>query len=131
MLKSRAPQLIGDLLVMHKPTLTPSAGNELSGQIRVYGNTVIWSSGLPVVDDSGIRSERYTTYTQGGAPAVRKIRNLEGNWIAPTNYPLVPNTAGEVEGSNAYDSSRRGCAGDNSETTLEASICDQTLAIQG
>ncbi|MFP6872257.1 MAG: hypothetical protein VCA55_02010 [Verrucomicrobiales bacterium] len=103
LLKSRAPQLIGDLLVMHKPTLTPLAGNELSGQIRVYGNTVIWSSGLPVVADSGIRSERYITYTQGGAPAVRKIRNLEGNWIPPTNYPLVPNTAGEVEGSNAYD----------------------------
>jgi hypothetical protein len=103
LLKSRAPQLIGDLMVMHKPALASSTGNELSGQIRVHGNTVIWSSGLPVLADSGIRSERYITYTQGGSPVGRKIRNLEGNWMPPTNYPLVTNTAGEVAGSNAYD----------------------------
>jgi len=103
LLKSRAPQLVGDLMVMHKSTLAPSRGNELSGQIRVHGNTVIWSSGLPVIADSGIRSERYITYTQGGTSVGRKIRNLEGNWMPPANYPLVTNTAGEAEGSNAYD----------------------------
>ncbi|MCP4849063.1 MAG: hypothetical protein GY899_14070 [Verrucomicrobiaceae bacterium] len=101
-LKSRAPQLTGDLLVLHRPITADSGEHELSGQVRVYGNTVLWSSRVAVVADSGVRTERYTTFS-GGASSQSKVRNLEGRWIAPANYPLVTNTAGEVEGGNAYD----------------------------
>jgi hypothetical protein len=102
-LKSRAPQLAGDLLVLHRPNPVNSPGSELSGQIRVYGNTVLWSSGVSVLADSGVRSDRYITFSRVASPSGSKIRNLEGVRIAPANYPLVTNTAGEAEGGNAYE----------------------------
>lgn len=103
LLKSRAPQLTGDLMVMHRASADNSRGNELSGQIRVFGSTLLWSSGLSVMADSGFRSNRYTTFSREASPSAGRIRNLEGEWIAPANYPLVSNTAGEASGGNAYE----------------------------
>ena len=103
LLKSRAPQLTGDLIVMHKSPSTISDVIELSGQIRVFGNTLIWSSELSVDADSGFRSNRFITFNRRGSSAAGRLRNLEGEWIAPANYPQVTNTAGVVVNGNSYD----------------------------
>jgi hypothetical protein len=103
LLKSRAPQLTGDLMVMHRPGAATSNNSELSGQVRVFGNTLIWSSALSVDSESGFRSNRFITFNRVTSPGTGRLRNLDGELIAPANYPQVANTAGEVESGSSYD----------------------------
>jgi hypothetical protein len=102
LLKSRAPQLAGDLMVMHKPTITSGVDDDLDGYIRIYGNTVLWAAEWPHTVDSNVRSERYITYTPATPTGADKIKDLSGNWVPPTNYALMPTTGGDYGSSNGY-----------------------------
>lgn len=102
LLKSRAPQLAGDLMMLHRPTLSPWVNNDLLGHMRIYGNTVIWDESSHSVDNR-VRSERYITYTAGTPNAPDRVRNLSNSWVPPTNYPLMATTGGDFGSSNGYE----------------------------
>ncbi len=101
-LKSRAPQLAGDLMVMHKPTTTWWVDNDLDGQLRIYGNTILWAAESPHTADNRVRSERYITYTPATPNGADRIKNLGGGWGPPTNYALMPTTGGDIGSGNGY-----------------------------
>ena len=83
---SRSPLLAGDLLVMHSPFTTSLS---VSGSLDVEGRAVIHAPGSPnsysfTADDFAV--PRGTTGFS--------VANAAGTWLAGSNFPLGPETAG-------------------------------------
>jgi len=98
-LRSRSPIFSGDLVTLHRPTLTVGTSS-FRGNIRVNGRTVIWRPDYLNQGNSSnrFRSKEYTVMSSnyGGMT----IKDLSGDRIRPSNYPFTPVTTGKTAGGS-------------------------------
>lgn len=102
-LKSRSPALAGDLFVLHRPTISPTQTNYIRGNVLIYGNTVLWAASSPHWVQNRVKTERFTSYTQPNPAGAIKIKDLDNDWVPPSNFALVPTTGGAVGSNGGYD----------------------------
>jgi len=100
-LRSRSAQLSGDLIVLHRPKSNASKGQRLSGNIKVYGNTLIWDPKNVIVGDS-LKTSSYMIPTINGSTRVKALRDLDGQYFAPSNFAMIPMTSGSLSSGDAY-----------------------------
>jgi hypothetical protein len=102
LLKSRSPMLAGDLVTTCLPALTPTADMDLTGDLRVYGNVMMWASEGPNGANNEVLAASYSTYTASDPTNPDKIKGLDGNWGPQRNFASVPMTGGDFGTTNGY-----------------------------
>ena len=99
-LRSRSPILSGDLLVMHRPINSWNLNRKLSGNIHVYGNSMLWNLSELKIGDK-IRTASYAIPGISNDVSVKPLKNLQDEFIAPLNFPIKAHTTGiDAEGSS-------------------------------
>ncbi len=101
LLRSRSAQLSGDLIVMHRPESNTEKGQRLSGNIKVYGNTLIWDPKNISIGDS-LRTSTYMFPTINGFDRAKPIRDLGGHYFPPSNFAMLALTSGSVVSGTAF-----------------------------
>jgi hypothetical protein len=102
--RSHVPMFHGDVFTYHRPTISPSASNRLTGNINVYGRAVLWSdlsSGNPG-DYNDLDAQRFVR-PDDGVTNFSVADPSSGAAVLPDNYPMVASTNGEVGSAAAYD----------------------------
>lgn len=103
-LRSRSAQLSGDLIVLHRPKSNASKEQRLLGNIKVYGNTLIWDPKNVIVGDS-LKTSSYMipTINVNGAATVKALRDLNGQYSAPSNFAMIPMTSANASPKEAFN----------------------------
>ena len=133
-IRSRCPVLGGDLLVVHRSSLSPPVAPAISGNLNVYGRVLHFVPELAASNYTA-RSARFTAPPGASLMALRP-RDLNGNDIPPTNLAWTPVTFGRVNGitdfsgqMNVIDPDGPNASGNSLRQKLAASA--QTLQISG
>ncbi len=106
-LRGRSPILYGDLVTLHRPTITP--GNTTSpnirfrGNVNVKGRTVLWRPDMIDYDSNSLYSARTPMCSSRDDYGDHPINNSLGDRVRPSNFPFKPisagtTAAGEVSG---------------------------------
>ncbi len=103
LIKSRAPQFSGDLMIQHKPTREPSVHNDITGRIQVYGNLVAWTGTSPHTIQNKVLAARFITPTTGSPGATLKAKDLSNSWAPASNFALMSQTGGDWGTGNGYE----------------------------
>ena len=100
--RSRNPVLGGDLLVLHRPTVTATLP-AVTGNIAVQGRVVHFAPDIPAASYTA-RSLRFTApaIVSGGAPAFISIApaDISGAGLPWSNLTWTPLSSGNVNGAN-------------------------------
>jgi len=98
-LRGRSPILYGDLVTLHRPTLTPGSTSSpdirFRGNVNVKGRTVLWRPDMIDYDsDSLFSSNEYVLKSRsyGDLP----VYNSVGDRLRPSNFPFKPTSAGST-----------------------------------
>ena len=101
LLRSRSAQLSGDLIVMHRPESNAEKGQRLSGNIKVYGNTLIWAPENIFIGDS-LRTSTYMIPTITEFDGGKAIRGLDGQYFPPSNFAMLAMTSGAASSGSVF-----------------------------
>jgi hypothetical protein len=101
LLRSRSAQLSGDLIVMHRPKSNTEKSQRLSGNIKVYGNTLIWAPKNIFIGDS-LRTSTYMIPTIIEFDGAKAIRNLDGQYFPPSNFTMLAMTSSGVGSRSVF-----------------------------
>lgn len=98
--RSRCPVLGGDLLIVHRSSLTPPVIPNISGNISVNGRVLHF---VPETAATGYtaRSLRFAA-PPIGSPMNLRPQDLSGNDIPPSNFAWTPVTFGRVNGATDF-----------------------------
>jgi hypothetical protein len=94
--RSRCPVLGGDLLIVHRSSLTPPVAPNVSGNVSVNGRTLHFVPELAATAFTA-RSARFIAPPGASAMTLRP-KDLNGNDIPPSNLGWTPVTFGRVGG---------------------------------
>ncbi len=96
-IRSRCPVLGGDLLIVHRSSLTPPVDPVVAGNISVTGRVLHF---VPELSDTAYtaRSLRFTSAPSSAGTGLRPL-DLAGNAIVPSNLSWTPITFGNIAGS--------------------------------
>lgn len=129
--RSRCPVLGGDLLIVHRPTIS-GVSPDISGNVAVNGRVLHFVPGTAATGYTA-RSLRFAA-PPIGSPMTLRPTDLNGNDIPPTNFAWTPVTFGRVNGTtdfsgqlNVIDDSANG--GNSLRQRLQASAA--TIQITG
>lgn len=95
-IRSRSPVLGGDLLVLHRSSLTPAVAPAVSGNVSVYGRVLHFVPELAAANYTA-QSARFAAPPVAGGMGLRP-RDLNGNDIPPSNLAWTPVTFGSIGG---------------------------------
>lgn len=101
--RSRNLMLGGDLLILHRPTISGAASPAVTGNVDVYGRVMHFVPEIAAASYKA-RSQRFTAPAaiSGGTPSAVNIApaDLAGNPLPWSNLPWTPISGGNIASAN-------------------------------